>query len=126
VNWELLVSAVRLLAPGFLGSPMLFLKPMNTKDRGQPTHDPTGGDAKQYADMRSYLLQQSKHFVLKRLQGAAGSVPQRWYVAVHNDGLLGTLPAKVWRDVAENGACASGVGAFQKLVQRWADVDMID
>lgn len=49
-----------------------------------PFLDTQQQDLSTYADMDSFMLQQSYHYVLKRIQRPAAAVPRRWYVAVFN------------------------------------------
>jgi len=42
-------------------------------------------DLSEYADLRSFVLQQSRHFVLKRLRGTPSSITTRYYVSIYNN-----------------------------------------
>lgn len=85
-NLELLVSLERTAGeegPG--GDPLLFLKPFDAPGRSEPTVDAASADLAAYADLRSFLLQQPRHFLLRRLRGAPSGVSTRFYVSVYNN-----------------------------------------
>ncbi len=52
-----------------------------------------GSDLDTYADLPSFMLQQNRQFLLRRLRGAPASITRRWYLAVYNDD--GRQPARV-------------------------------
>lgn len=82
---ELLVSLERRAGPGMGGDPLLFLKPFDTPDGSEPSIHAQGSDLAEYADLRSFVLQQSRHFLLRRLRGPPSRIPRRWYVSVYNN-----------------------------------------
>jgi len=82
VNWELLVEAERVPSAGVGGDPLLLVAPFNRYGRSAPGLGPLGLNE---VDLRSYLLQDRRHYVLRRLRGLAPHVDDRWYVAIHND-----------------------------------------